>query len=56
MNYLENDLLEIKKLFIPLQSSSTQSGESAGATDEGGAPPKEAGDLTESGLQKREDA
>lgn len=55
MNFLENDLLEIKRLFIPLQSSSTQSGTS-GATEEGGAPPKEAGELTESGLQKREDA
>ena len=55
MNYLENDLLEIKRLFIPLQSSSTQSG-TGGATDEGGAPPKEANELTESGLQKREDA
>lgn len=58
MNFLENDLLEIKKLFVPLQSSSTQSAksESAGATDEGGAPPKDANDLSESGLQKREDA
>ena len=58
MNFLENDLLEIKKLFIPLQSSSTQSskGESGGATDEGGAPPKDANDLTESGIQNREDA
>lgn len=58
MNFLENNLLEIKKLFIPLQSSSTQSAksESNGATDEGGAPPKDANDLTESGLQKREDA
>lgn len=57
MNFLENDLLEIKKLFVPLKSSSTQSGtESNGATDEGGAPPKDAGELTESGLQNREDA
>lgn len=58
MNFLENDLLEIKKLFIPLQSSSTQSstGKSGGATDEGGAPPKDADDLTESGIQNREDA
>ena len=58
MNFLENELLEIKKLFIPLQSSSTQSSksESGGATDEGGAPPKDAGDLTESGIQNREDA
>lgn len=60
MNLLENDVLEIKKLFIPLQSSSTQSGkaesESKGATDEGGAPQKDADTLSESGLQKREDA
>ena len=58
MNFLENDLLEIKKLFIPLQSSATQSGnkESHGATDDGGAPKKDADDLTESGLQNREDA
>lgn len=58
MNFLENELLEIKKLFIPLQSSSTQSSksESGGATDEGGAPPKDASDLTESGIQNREDA
>jgi hypothetical protein len=58
MNFLENDILEIKKLFIPLQSSSTQSSkrDSNGATDEGGAPTKETGDLTESGIQNREDA
>lgn len=65
MNFLENDVLEIKKLFIPLQSSSTQSSsssQSAGAsdseaaTDEGGAPTKDAEDLTESGEQNREDA
>lgn len=58
MNFLEDELLEIKKLFIPLQSSSTQSSknESGGATDEGGAPTKDASDLTESGLQKQEDA
>lgn len=60
MNFLENDVLEIKKVFIPLQSSATQSGksaeESAGATDEGGAPPKDTDELTESGLQNREDA
>lgn len=61
MNFLENDVLEIKKLFIPLQSSSTQSAtgsstESKGATDEGGAPQKDADDLSESGLQNREDA
>lgn len=60
MNVLENDVMEIKKLFIPLQSSSTLSGkagsESNGATDDGGAPQKDADTLSESGLQKREDA
>lgn len=56
MNFLENSVLNIKELFIPLQSSSTQSAESKGATDEGGAPQKEADDLTESGIQNREDA
>ena len=60
MNFLENDVLEIKKLFVPLQSSSTQSSSSStdskGATDEGGAPLKDADDLSESGLQNREDA
>lgn len=60
MNFLENELLQIKDKFIPLQSSSTQSGEtkedSNGATDEGGAPQKDIGDLSESGEQNREDA
>ena len=62
MNLLENDVLEIKKLFIPLSSSNTQSGnpntkiESKGATDNGGAPKKDAEDLTESGEQNQEDA
>ena len=62
MNLLENEVLEIKKLFIPLQSSNTQSGNAAqnvdgrGATDEGGAPQKDDGEMTESGLQKRDNA
>ena len=60
MNLLENDVLEIKKLFIPLSSANTQSSkanrESKGATDDGGAPQKDADELTESGLQNREDA
>lgn len=53
MNFLENDVLDIKSKFIPLQSSSTQSG--GGATDEGGAPEKDIEDLSESGEQNRED-
>lgn len=58
MNFLENDVLDIKKTFIPLQSSSTQSStdDSEGASDEGGAPAKDIGDLGESGEQHREDA
>ncbi len=57
MSFLENDILDIKKTFIPLQSSSTQSAANGnGATDEGGAPPKDTGELSESGEQNREDA
>lgn len=61
MNFLENEVLDIKNTFIPLQSSSTQSSTSTstsgeGTTDEGGAPEKDIGELTESGEQTREDA
>lgn len=57
MSFLENDILDIKSTFIPLQSSSTQSASDGnGATDEGGAPPKDTGELSESGEQNREDA
>lgn len=56
MNFLENDVLMIKELFKPLASSSTMSSSSNGATDEGGAPQKDASELTESGIQNREDA
>lgn len=62
MNLLENDVLEIKKLFVPLSSSNTQSGnpsitkETKGATDVGGAPKKDVEDLSESGEQNQEDA
>lgn len=56
MNFLENDVLDIKSTFIPLQSSSTQSSDGNGATDEGGAPPKDIEDLSESGEQNREDS
>ena len=53
MNFLENTVLKVKEKFIPLQSSSTQS--SDGATDEGGAPQKSEGELSDSGEQSRED-
>ena len=58
MNFLENDIIGIKDIFVPLQSSSTQSSktESKGATDDGGRPPKDMEDLTESGEQNQEDA
>lgn len=57
MNFLENNVLDIKNTFVPLQSSSTQSASSGnGATDEGGAPQKDIEDLSDSGEQNREDA
>lgn len=58
MNLLENDVLEIKKLFVPLSSSNTQSGsavDSKGATDEGGAPKKDIGDVSDSREENSED-
>lgn len=58
MSFLENDVLNLTERFVPLQSSSTQSAASSdgnGATDEGGAPTKGVGDLTDSGEQSRED-
>ena len=51
MNFLENEILDIKSTFIPLKSSSTQS---SSDSDEGGAPKKDASELTESGEQSRE--
>lgn len=58
MNFLENEVLHIKSTFIPLQSSSTQSAEAAadgaGAIDEGGAPEKDIGDLSDSREANRE--
>lgn len=57
MSFLENDVLGLTDRFKPLQSSSTQSSaDSKGATDDGGAPPKDIDELSESGEQNREDA
>lgn len=53
MNFLENEILDIKSTFIPLQSSTTQS--SSAQSDEGGSPEKDTDDLTDSGEQSRED-
>lgn len=58
MNFLENDVLNLKSTLIPLQSSSTQSGSSSSnsdaPTDEGGRPLKDASELTDSGEQSSE--
>lgn len=53
MNFLENKVLNIKEDFVPLKSSATQS--SSDSDGEAGAPRKDADDLTESGIQHRED-
>lgn len=55
MSFLENTVLNVKSNFIPLQSSSTQQS-SASASDEGGAPQKDIGELQDSGERSREDA
>lgn len=56
MNFLENDVLGLKEKLIPLRSSATQSSvsDSKGATDEGGAPTKEIGDLSDSRERNQE--
>ena len=57
MSFLEGQVLGLQDLFRPIQSSSQMSSDalqSRGATDEGGAPEKEAGELTDSGEQSRE--
>lgn len=59
MSFLENDVLGLSEMFRPLQSSSTLSTtttDSNAATDEGGAPQKNIGELTDSGEQSREDS
>ena len=56
MSFLEDDVLGLKDMFDPLRSSATMSGTSDGngATDDGGAPKKEDGDLSDSGEKSRE--
>lgn len=61
MSFLEGTILELPKLFKPIMSSTQMSNtgsdlESKAATDEGGAPTKEVGEITESGEQNQEDA
>ncbi len=59
MSFLETQVLGLQKMFKPIQSSTQMSAsdlESKGATDEGGAPTKGVGEITESGEQNQEDA
>lgn len=53
MNFLENEILDIKSTFLPLQSSNTQSS-AMDTSDEGGNPGKEITELTDSGEQSQE--
>lgn len=62
MSYLEGEVLELHKLFKPLQSSTQMSAQDKTSDDNdpdknenGGAPVKEVGELTDSGEQSRED-
>ena len=58
MSFLEGEVMRLQDIFKPIQSSSQMSSsdlESKAATDEGGAPQKDAGELTDSGEQTRED-
>lgn len=58
MSYLEGHVMKLQDIFRPIQSSTQMSSddlESKGATEEGGAPQKEIGDLSDSGEQTRED-
>lgn len=52
MNFLENEVLDLKSVLIPLKSSATQS--SKDVSDEGGRPTLDDGDITDSGEQTRE--
>lgn len=54
MNFLEQDVLELPYKFTPLQSSATMSTESEAATDEGGAPTKSDGELSDAGEATRD--
>lgn len=49
MNFLENTVLNLKSQLIPLKGSAQM-----GGADEGGAPQKDVGDITDSGEQSRE--
>ena len=56
MLYLENEVLALKELEVPLTSSNTQSGDSDAATDDGGRPTNESKgkDLSDAGAVTKE--
>lgn len=57
MSFLETQVLGLQNIFKPIQSSSQMSSsdlENNGATDEGGAPQKDANELSETGEETRE--
>lgn len=54
MSFLESDVLGLHDMFVPLQGSSTLS--ASETSDEGGAPQKDIGELSDSGEQSREDS
>lgn len=54
MNYLEDDVLGIKKRFTPMKSSATQSSNDTSESPEGGRPESEIGELTDEGEKTRE--
>ena len=59
MSFLETQVLGLQDMFRPIVNSTQVSAsdlESKAATDEGGAPRKEVGEITESGEQNQEDA
>lgn len=58
MSFLETTVLGLQDMFKPIVNSTqtpAEQLEGGGATDEGGAPTKDAGELTDSGEQSRED-
>lgn len=59
MSFLEGQVLGLQDMFRPIMSSTQMSSadmDGEGATDEGGAPEKDIGELTDSGEQSREDS
>lgn len=59
MSFLETDVMGLQDMFRPIVSStqmSTKPVESNAATDEGGAPTKGVGEISDSGEQNQEDA